>query len=317
MAAAALAVVLPVGAASATTTNDPAENIAPSPSYWSLCIDQGRDSQACTDTIVQAINHARSLEGVGPMTLPADFGTLTTAQQTFVVSNLERVDRGLPPVAGMVDSLNSLATTAAAADADPYLPSWNVDSFSVDGWSSIWAGDLNALAADYDWMYNDGWSPFGSINGDCQTADARGCWGHRHAILRSGTGLITGVAAEEQPRWTSIAQILVSGSGAYPAFTYSWADVTGTPTVPAAVQPLVTVNAWPVSSTRHTVDVSVDPAMGQPVRLRRHSTDGWRTVRRTTATADITFDSVRGGAYRVVVNATAASLRTVTRFRLS
>src|SRR3954452_5241298 len=189
MAAAAIAVALPVQAVSAATASDPVQNIVPSPSYWSLCVEQGRDSQACTDTIVQAINHARSLEGVGPMTLPANFGSLTTAQQTFVVSNLERVDRGLPPVAGMVDSLNSLSAVAAAADADPELPGWTVGAFRLDGWSSIWAGDLNALAADYDWMYDDGWSPQGSYNLDCQTADASGCWGHRHAILRSGSNL--------------------------------------------------------------------------------------------------------------------------------
>src|SRR3954447_3355170 len=216
MAAAAIAVTLPVQAVSAATPGDPAQNIPPAPSYWSLCLLQGRDSQACHDTIVQAINYARSLEGVGPMDLPANFESLTTAQQTFVVSNLERVDRGLPPVAGMVESLNSLSASAAAADADPELPGWTVGSFQVTGWSSIWAGDLNALAADYDWMYNDGWSPQGSTNLDCQSADASGCWGHRHAILRPGSHLLTGVGSELQTSWTSIAQIFVDGSGTSP-----------------------------------------------------------------------------------------------------
>jgi hypothetical protein len=330
MAAAALAVTLPVAAADAASAagsaggSDPAQNIAPSPSYWSLCVQQGQSSQQCTDTIVQAIDNARSLEGVGPMTLPAGFTSLTPAQQTFVVSNLERVDRGLPPVAGMVDALNSLATDAADDDADPMLSSWTVGPFQVSGWSSIWAGDLNALAADYDWMYSDGWSPQGSYNLDCQSATASGCWGHRNAILRSGSHLITGVGSQSQSRWMSIAQILVSGAGSDPAFTYSWADVTGDASTPPAdtgdvvgVQPMVTLHTWATSKTRRTVVASVTPALGQSVRLRRLTITGWHTVRRTTAVATVIFDSVRRGAYRLVVNPASGSLRTVTRFRLS
>lgn len=326
MAAAALVVTLPAGAASAAaaataaTVTNPVQNIAPSPSYWTLCSQQGRNSQSCIDTIVQAIDNARALEGVGPMTLPDGFASLTTAQQTFVVSNLERIDRGLPPVAGMVDSLNTLADDAAASDADPMLSEWSVGPFQVSGWSSIWAGDLNALAADYDWMYNDGWSPQGSYNLDCQSATASGCWGHRNAILRSGSHLITGVGSEMQSRWMSIAQIFVSGAGADPAFTYSWADVTGDvssePVDTVSVQPIVTVHTWATSNTRRTVVASVTPALGQPVRLRRHTTTGWHTVRHTTAVATVIFDSVRRGAYRLVVNPTSGSLRTVRSFRL-
>ena len=312
MAAAALVVTLPTAAASAATSTDPALNVVPSPSYWNLCLDQGRNSQVCIDQIVQAIDNARSLEGVGPMTLPADFATLTTEQQTFVVSNLERVDRGLPPVVGMVDSLNSLAAGAAAADADPMLPGWSVGPFQVNGWSSIWAGDLNALAADYDWMYNDGWGPQGSYNLDCQSADADGCWGHRHAILRSGTHLITGVGSEMQSRWMSIAQIFVSGSGADPAFTYSWADVTGQPTTVAKTQP--TVSTW---LNGRSIVASVDPADGQRVKLRRHRLTGWHTVRRTTAANVMIFDDVRSGRYRLVVVETATSARAVAGLRVS
>src|SRR3954469_9005743 len=115
LAAAALAVGLPVQAAHAAT-GDPAQNVLPSPAYWTTCAPQGRASQTCTDLILAAINHARSLEGVAPMVLPGNFGSLTPAQQTFVVSNLERVDRGLAPVAGMVDSLDQLATEAAVND---------------------------------------------------------------------------------------------------------------------------------------------------------------------------------------------------------
>jgi hypothetical protein len=233
----AAAVGLLVGvtsAADAAGLSDPAQNV-PS-SYWPVCSQAGANSQTCTDAVVAAINHARSLEGVGPMVLPTDFASLSPAQQTFVVSNVERVDRGLAPVAGMVDSLNTLAAGAAANDADPMLPTWTIGSFHAVMWGSIWAGDLNPLASDYDWMYNDGWSPSGSINLDCTSASADGCWGHRHVILSAGDHLITGVATVQQSSWMSDAQIFVAGSGTYPAFTYSWADVVGTTPTPDVTQ---------------------------------------------------------------------------------
>ena len=290
-------------AAEAAGLTDPAQNVIPSPAYWNTCIQAGTDSQTCINAVVAAINNARSLEGVGPMVLPDGFASLSPAQQTFVASNLERVDRGLVPVAGMVDSLNALSSTAADGDTDPMLPSWTVGTFRAYSWSSIWAGDLNPLAADYDWMYDDGWSPTGSYNLDCTSATADGCWGHRHAILSAGDSLITGTAVVKQTRWTSIAQIFVAGSGSYPAFTYSWSDVVGvaspapapgatptpTPTpapgsssgpgpvtvpAPTTVRPTVVLNAWPTSATFRTIVATLTPVLGQSVQLRRDSPTG-------------------------------------------
>jgi hypothetical protein len=226
----------------ATTTTavaDPAHNIDPDPDYWPTCQRSGASSTNCINAVVAAINNARSLEGVAPMTLPAGFAQMSPAVQTYVVSNLERVDRGLTPVAGMVDSLNAAAQSGADANADPRLSSWTVGSFSADRWGSIWAGDLNALAADYDWMYDDGWGPAGSFNLDCADATASGCWGHRDNILSSygGEELITGVASNVQAQWTSIAQLFVAGQGEYPVFTVSWADVSGPTTATSTTPP--------------------------------------------------------------------------------
>ena len=212
-----------------TAPSDPATNVPPTPDYWPACAASGANSQTCINAVVTAINHARSLEGVGPMVLPSGFASMSTAQQTFVVSNLERVDRGLQPADGMVGTLNSLSTTAAGKDADPILPNWNpIGSFSPNRWGSNWAGDLNALAADYDWMYDDGWGPTGSYNLDCTSATDTGCWGHRHNIvgLYGGERLITGVGSVVQSQWTSIAQIFVAGTGSDPAFTTSWSQIT-------------------------------------------------------------------------------------------
>ena len=255
----AAAVAAPyVHATRATTTGtapaDPATNVAPTPDYWPACAASGANSPTCIDAVVAAINNARSLEGVGPMVLPAGFASMSTAEQTFVVSNLERVDRGLQPTDGMVSMLNSLSATAANNDADPSLPNWNpIGPFSPNRWGSNWAGDLNALAADYDWMYDDGWGPTGSYNLDCTSATDSGCWGHRHNILGlyGGEKLITGVASVVQSQWTSIAQIFVAGSGADPTFTVSWSQITApgqtaspstVPTSPAADPTVVTAS---------------------------------------------------------------------------
>ena len=245
-------------AARATTTGgsiaDPATNVPPTPDYWPTCSMNGGSSQTCINAVVTAIDNARALEGVGPMVLPTGFATMSTAVQTFVVSNLERVDRGLQPAAGMVSSLNTISADAANNDADPALPSWSpIGPFSPNRWGSNWAGDLNALAADYDWMYNDGWGPTGSYNLDCTSSTASGCWGHRHNILSTYNGeeLITGVASVVQSQWTSIAQIFVAGSGSYPDFTTSWSQPAASS--PTTASPSVTTVSANVDGTALTV----------------------------------------------------------------
>lgn len=244
-----------------TATSNPALNVPPNPNYWTTCSSQGAASAACTDAVVQAINNARAAEGVGPLTLPSGFAQMAPAVQTFVVSNLERVDRGLAPAAGMVGTLNSASQTAANNDADPTLASWTIGTFNANTWGSIWAGDLNALAADYDWMYNDGWGPTGSYNLDCTSATASGCWGHRENILSpyGGEEVITGVASTDQSQWLSIAQIFVAGSGSYPAFTTSWSDVVGA-TTSTPTTPTTSTTPAPTDPTSAPTDLNVTPA---------------------------------------------------------
>lgn len=240
-----------------SATTDPLLNVAPSPDYWGPCLTNGSNSPTCIDAVVAAIDSARALEGVAPMVLPAGFASLSPEVQTFVVSNLERVDRGLQPAMGMVDALNTTSAEAAAADADPSLSSWSVGPFAANRWGSIWAGDLNALASDYDWMYNDGWGPSGSYNLDCTTATSSGCWGHRHNIL-SGYGdqeLITGVGSAQQSQWLSIAQLFVAGTGAYPAFTHTWTEFAAAP----APAPTSTPGPQPTATP--------DPAASAPVAV--------------------------------------------------
>lgn len=98
---------------SITGIPDPVHNVAPVPDYTRDCTDGGLDdSAACTSAALAAINHAHGVEGVRPMVLPAGFTALTTSEQLFVVVDLERVDRGLPPFLGLTTDLDKNASAA-------------------------------------------------------------------------------------------------------------------------------------------------------------------------------------------------------------
>ena len=141
------------------------------------------NTPACNSAVLQQINERHRAEGVRPMVLPTDFASLSPAMQLLVVANAERTSRGLPPIAGVVASLNRDSQVAARQGIDPN-PSNADGPWTV--YDSIWAGGYpSALLADFDWMYNDGWggNSNSTINLDCPSATAKGCWGHRDAIL--------------------------------------------------------------------------------------------------------------------------------------
>jgi hypothetical protein len=125
--------------------------------------------------ILAAVNHARAAEGVKPMVLPPNFASMGVPEQLLVTTNLERVDRGLPPFAGLSAPLDANALVGARKADDPPDPD------NVIGDDEEWSGGtVNGLDADYGWMYDDG---RGSSNLDCPRTGGAGCWGHREGIL--------------------------------------------------------------------------------------------------------------------------------------
>src|SRR5580698_3842963 len=58
-------------------------------------------SAACQASELSQIDSARANEATGPMNLPSNYASLTVPEQIFVVTELERVDRGLPPLLGL------------------------------------------------------------------------------------------------------------------------------------------------------------------------------------------------------------------------
>ena len=190
------------------------------------------ETNPCVDSALQAIDSARAAEGVGPMNLPSNWYDLTIPQQVFVVINLERVDRDVAPLLGMNAAMDVVAQQGAEVGADPQLSDTYGDMASASS-GGIWAaGQLNPLVADYEWMYADGYSPGGSVNIDCASAAASGCWGHRDIILGSYTGvgctncvLGAGFAdAAGNGLDLSYAAVIARPSGALPDLSFTWAQ---------------------------------------------------------------------------------------------
>lgn len=200
-------------------------NITPQPDYFTVCATKGYNDASCIKDVLAAIKHARTVEHVKhrAMVLPRDYAKLTVAEQTFVITNLERVDRGLRPFQGLSNTLDRAAKVAATLGLDATLVTSVLQSLHIQAYGSNWASDFGPLSADYNWMYNDGYSGANSINEACRTPKASGCWGHRRNILWAYTQprLIAG-AGSGRPAGTSISEILGGASGAAPSYDYTW-----------------------------------------------------------------------------------------------
>lgn len=212
----------------------PIRNSAPSPDYNVPCWAGGKkgaaDTAACHAAVLAAINHQHAVEHIAAITLPRGFWSMRPALQIFVITNLERVSRGLNPVLGVNAQMSRWATEGARHDTDPSLGAWDLDSGTrLQTFSSVWASDLNPLDADFIWMYSDGWASGGSNNLDCTSARSAGCWGHREVILGRYSGsstLVAGVAHvgqyDSDGALDSDAQAFASYTGPKPRLVYTW-----------------------------------------------------------------------------------------------
>ena len=173
--------LLLIGAATAAAAPNPTSNITPGP-LPRVC-NRAPHGATCINAEIGVLNAARADLGLGPYVVPADFASLTGAQQLLILCNLDRLAYGLPPIAGLSPALNTVAAGGVTADNDPD-PSALLTSIPVFGWTSNWAGAYpNAPEAYYAWMYSDGWSGNQTSNLDCTSATASGCWGHRQDVL--------------------------------------------------------------------------------------------------------------------------------------
>jgi hypothetical protein len=185
--------------------NPPANRAFPFPAS---CYPDGarvyNASRSCTDDLLASINQAQAAEGVPGFVLPSNYFSLSVTRQMFVLINLERISRGVPPFAGLSPYLSAVATTAASHQTDPPFQSsygpvkvWYPPSGGYYAVGGTWAGGLdNAAAAVFLWMYADGCGT-GSMNLDCNSKGAG--YGHRDDLLgvngfAGGTGCTDCVA---------------------------------------------------------------------------------------------------------------------------
>jgi hypothetical protein len=230
-------VFVAVASAADWAGSDPAKNY-PLGKLPASC-DRAPTGTECINAGVYYLDKARAKLKLPPYALPADFPSLTTAQQMFILTNLDRVAYGLPPMTGLVADLNTDAYTTGIKPAEDPYPT---DQSEIQGWTSNWAGDYdNAPMAYEGWMYDDG---LGSPNLDCTKSHRSGCWVHRHDILwefDSSDVLAVGAASGTGPYGQSYTLLLVGGflldpdtggPGYTPTYSYTWdqamADGAGT-----------------------------------------------------------------------------------------
>jgi hypothetical protein len=178
---------------------------------------------------LDAVNAGRAQEGLAPIS-GNGFGSLTSEEELFVLVNLERVGRSLPPFEQMTGSLDALAQIGANTLQDPPLPVPPPNTSNTTG--TLWAGTSDPLLADFGWMYEDGCNsvtPQRFLNGGCALSPPEP-WGHRNNILKdfsfgnAGCSLSMGVAVAQ----SSIAMVTEGYCGAPdpsdPVFTWTEAE---------------------------------------------------------------------------------------------
>jgi hypothetical protein len=164
---------------------DPSSNTSPSGLYQ-CDINSSTITDNCLAGALQDFNRARAKEHLYGLLLPTNFRYLPVTYQVFILANIDRADRGLPQFTGLSKTLNPYALQGARTNSDPPFPSWTTYG------AGNWAGTVNSLWAEYEWVYDDG---YGSSNLDCGSPSAPGCWGHRHNVVMNWPGpMIMGAA---------------------------------------------------------------------------------------------------------------------------
>jgi hypothetical protein len=195
------------------------------------------------------------LEGLAPLTLPANWTSLSDPQQGFVLIDLERIERGEVPMAGISTTLVEDAAAGADANTDPSVA---LISDGVGG--SIWSSGNFVQAGMPGWLYDDG--P-GGFNLDCNGETTWGCFGHRDNILDDPTNSKLAAGVADSPEGSSAAAVF---SDQYTDFNFLWTTELsvgypqGLPTSFTLVAPTVTAVAVHGTGAISITGVGLDTA---------------------------------------------------------
>jgi len=257
------AVTTPVGATGTLPPDNPAFNLAPSPNFLSsgachatssatpcsnpcvrmksqqIAFPTFSGTPSCTQFVLRALNLARSDEDLPAIVLPSNWYRLKPQEQLFVIVDLERTARGLPPYLGLNRKLHAAAQSAAAHVSDPTFAkgfATGIDAEGVHGMGGTLATGYTTLGADYVWMYQDGWGGSSSLtpNVACTGVGALGCWGHRDQLLGYDGTYNFGVGLHCTTCEMGTGFAIVNGSGSFtslielpagspPAMYFTWA----------------------------------------------------------------------------------------------
>lgn len=204
----------------------------PGANFVSICNNLGQNSADCRRAELVALTDAHAAEGLAAPLWPASFWSLPYDQQLFILANEERVDRQLPPLLGITAQADADARPGALHDRDP--KGRNQGHPPILDWASNWASDYSTLAAEFDWMYDDGVSG-GRNQGnlECPKASAPGCWGHRQDTLfefpstPTHSALVFGgacVADSQYQANLSCSEIFELDSHPPSSYTFSWSQ---------------------------------------------------------------------------------------------
>ncbi len=166
----------------------------------------------CAEGMLVTLDEARTAIGLPPYEVPAAFDRLPSEQQIFELSNLDRIDAGLPPAQALDVSMVQTALAAAQSNQEPPLPT-TVDGGTVQAsGGSLAIGYLSPLDAYYQWMYADG--P-GGANRACTAAGQPACWDHRRVVLTDygGTAQLAGAATSGHTTTELLAGVSNPGGG--------------------------------------------------------------------------------------------------------
>jgi hypothetical protein len=166
--------------------HNPSRSLAPRPNFLAVrACSTAKNGTYCNRQVLRATGRARkTLEHMRGMSFSLTaYRKLSHIKQLFVTVNLERVARGLAPVAMLTKSLDAIAQKGARNDDDPPLNQLPRRLPGGGRWIAAggnWAGGWrNPLGSNYAWMYDDGPG-----------------WGHRDNILgRYANRAKCGVAA--------------------------------------------------------------------------------------------------------------------------
>ena len=256
------------GAAAIVPPQNPGSNITPAPGYSGPCGSLAQPNLYCPSGFT-TIYGDRQAEGVSPMSLPTNWNALTPPEQLFVLTDEERIDRGIPPISGLSANLDAYAQAGANAGHDPPFPHYG----STAGSTSASTSSLGTALAM--WMYDDG--P-GGTNSACPPTGGSGCWGHRDIILgQYAAPALMGVGSGP-----STTQLFVGGDTVDTPY-FTWAQEI--PLLPVGVYPYgVNTSVLPGQSQSSTIELW---ASGAYMNITASLTSSGGVFRMNTTTCDL------------------------------